>query len=233
MPSRGSSGGCRADTRCGRAAVEDGRALTGVGGRAGCDHRPVPVADAGKPVAATETALIVPVDAADPVVGRHRAVLDRSAAWGVPAHVTVLYPFVAPDRIGADIFEEVRAAVAGVPRFDCVFGRVEWFGQDVAWLAPEPDAPFRTLTRAVCGRFPDHAPYRGAHPDVVPHLTVGSTDAGGLRSLRQAAAEVQATLPVTARIDRVLLIAGTDAPGSWRTLAKFALSALVGQPPRG
>ncbi|WP_285683584.1 hypothetical protein [Actinoplanes sp. NBRC 103695] len=43
---------------------------------------------------ALETALIIPVPAAEPVLGAHRSRLDRAASWGVPAHVTVLYPFL-------------------------------------------------------------------------------------------------------------------------------------------
>jgi hypothetical protein len=37
----------------------------------------------------------VPLLEAEAVVGDLRARLDRSAGWGVPAHVTLLYPFLA------------------------------------------------------------------------------------------------------------------------------------------
>jgi hypothetical protein len=40
-----------------------------------------------------ETALIVAVTAADPLVTVHRQRFDVTAGWGVPAHLTVLYPF--------------------------------------------------------------------------------------------------------------------------------------------
>ena len=46
----------------------------------------------------TESAVIVAVPAAEPAVRAHRQQFDRAAAWGVPAHVTVLYPFVPPFR---------------------------------------------------------------------------------------------------------------------------------------
>jgi hypothetical protein len=172
---------------------------------------------------ATETAIIVPVPAADSVVGPHRRVLDHSAAWGVPAHVTVLYPFLPPDRIRDAAIDEVRACLATVDAFECTFSKVEWFGQDVVWLAPDPDEPFRALTAAVWHQFPDHPPYRGAHADPVPHLTVGSMRLGDLAGMRRAAADVRSKLPIHALVDRVLLIAGTDAPDSWRTVVEFAL----------
>ncbi|WP_031469678.1 2'-5' RNA ligase family protein [Sciscionella sediminilitoris] len=181
------------------------------------------MADLGELTGATETALIVPVPAVEPVVRPHRRALDHSAQWGVPAHVTVLYPFRAPARVTEQVIDEVSACVTTIPAFECVFSRVAWFGQDVVWLAPEPDAPFRALTAAVWNRFPDCPPYAGAHSDPVPHLTIGSTRRARPAQLRLAAAEVAGELPVRARVRRMRLIAGTDAPDSWRTVARFEL----------
>ena len=55
-----------------------------------------PAQDAPAP---TETAVIAAVPKAEPVVSEHRQQLDVAAGWGVPAHVTVLYPFVAPEAL--------------------------------------------------------------------------------------------------------------------------------------
>ncbi len=54
------------------------------------------------------------------------------------------------------------SALQRMPAFDCAFGRREWFGEDVPWLAPEPDEPFRDLTAAVWRAFPEQPPYGGA-----------------------------------------------------------------------
>lgn len=172
----------------------------------------------------THSAVIVPVPGAESVVSRHRQVLDRAAAWGVPAHVTVLYPFLAPVGITSNSVAQLRAIFARVTAFDCRFGKVKWFDQGVVWLAPEPDEPFRAMTRAVCDAFPGHLPYEGAYPDPVPHMTIGHSPTADLAAMRHAAAQVTAALPVTARIDRARLIAGTDAPNSWQTLCEFSLS---------
>lgn len=40
-----------------------------------------------------QTVVIVPIPAVQPLVGGWRARLDSSAAVGVPAHVTIIYPF--------------------------------------------------------------------------------------------------------------------------------------------
>src|SRR5215207_2399787 len=44
----------------------------------------------------TESALLIPVPAAEPTLQRWRERLDPACRLGVPAHVTLLYPFVAP-----------------------------------------------------------------------------------------------------------------------------------------
>ncbi len=42
----------------------------------------------------TETALLVEVPAAEPYVAQYRSKLDTNAGLGIPAHITVLAPFV-------------------------------------------------------------------------------------------------------------------------------------------
>jgi 2'-5' RNA ligase len=169
----------------------------------------------------TQTAVIVPVVAAEPVVDDHRRRLDVAASWGVPAHVTVLFPFVPPVDVDDHVIGRLREVCATVPAFDCTFAECGWFGDGVLWLAPDPGEQFRDLTRRVSDEFPGFAPYGGAFDDVVPHLTVGestSTD-----ELRAAELAVAGSLPFTARIEHALLIAGTDQPGSWRTVAELPL----------
>lgn len=178
--------------------------------------------------APTQTAVVVPVPVAEEVVARHRRDLDVAASWGVPAHVTVLYPFVPPDRLDEDDLTRLAAVVGAVPAFDCTFRRCAWFGDQVLWLAPEPERPFRELTAAVAAAFPDHPPYEGAFDDVVPHLTIGELPAGGVKRLREAEADVTVRLPVTARVDRAVLMAGTEAADSWATVAVLPLGVPCG-----
>src|SRR3712207_8306425 len=104
-------------------------------------------------VTATLTALIVAVEPAEPVVGALRARLDPSASWGVPAHITVLYPFLAPDAVDERVRAVLAEVVAAVPAFDLALTRTAWFGDAVLWLAPEPAGPLRDLTAAVAARF--------------------------------------------------------------------------------
>ncbi len=178
---------------------------------------------ADTPSPPTQSALIVPVLAAEPAVAAWRTELDRAASWGVPAHVTVLYPFLEPKRIDDEVIAELRTITDSMTAFDLALERVEWFGEIVVWLAPDPDVPFRALTKAVWDRYPECPPYAGAHPDPIPHLTIG--DGGTRERLHAAAEEVRRHLPLRTRVDRLSLIAGSDAPGSWHALAEFELGS--------
>ena len=175
----------------------------------------------------TRTAVLVPVEPAEQVVRRHRRDLDVAASWGVPAHVTVLFPFVPPARVDADVISRRTAALAQVEPFDATFRHCAWFGEEVLWLAPERDHEFRDLTLAVAEAFPDHPPYGGVFDEVTPHLTIGQVGRGATSpdQLRAAEADVAAHLPIRAHLDHALLMAGAEEPGSWHTLARLPLGA--------
>ncbi len=166
----------------------------------------------------------MPVPEAEEAVAGLRDRLDRAATLGVPAHVTILYPFVPPAVMSSDVLDAVAAAVASVRAFDCVLARTSWFGRDVLWLAPEPDEPFRALTRAAHAAFPRYPPFGGIYPDVVPHLTIGDRPVGGPRALDAAEADVTPALPVRVHVTHAWLMTGSQAVASWRIAARFPLA---------
>jgi 2'-5' RNA ligase len=178
-----------------------------------------------------ESALILPVPAAEAAVGEHRARLDASSRDGVPAHVTVLYPFLPPGQIGPEVQAELARMFAAVPRFSFTLDQVRWFGESVVWLGPSDESPFRKLTALAVAAYPSCLPYRGAHEDVVPHLTVGDLSTGrpgGPSELRAAGEAVRPLLPITTEAAEVTLMTG-PAPGragqsgQWQTVASFSL----------
>ncbi len=168
----------------------------------------------------TQTALILPVPEAEDAVGAHRARWDRAAGWGVPAHITVLYPFLPPELIDCRVLSDLREVIGSVPVCGAVLDRVGWFSERVVWLAPRPEQPFRELTLAVWRRFPAAAPYGGEFAEVVPHLTIGHDAARA--ALDRAGVAVAARLPITFVPGPVRLMAGTPGRRPWRTVAEFA-----------
>ena len=173
---------------------------------------------------ATQTAVLVLVPEAEAAVGQHRAHLDVAASWGVPAHLSVVYPFAPPADVDDHALASLSAAIGTVPGFDCVFARTEWFGDDVLWLAPDPDTPFRQLTTAVVAAFPAHQPYGGIYDEPVPHLTIGERRLGSAEQLDAAERSVREHLPVRARVDRAVLLAGRPEHASWKPVAEFRLA---------
>lgn len=166
----------------------------------------------------------MPVPEADLVVNEYRQRLDRAAVWGVPAHVTVIYPFAPPATVDDGVVARLTAAVASVRAFDCTFATTSWFGQDVLWLAPEPSEPFQQLTSEVWAAFPDFPPYGGAFADPVAHLTVAERALGQAGDLAAIEAAVRPLLPIGQHVDQVLIIAGNQQPNSWRTLHRIDLA---------
>jgi hypothetical protein len=168
------------------------------------------------------SALIVEVPEAEPAVARHRDRLDASAPSGVPAHITVLFPFMPRETIDAPTLAELERLFARVSRFRYQLDRTSWFGQDVLWLAPRHPGPFRALTELVYQAFPAFPPYEGQFAKVIPHLTVGHGHPLG--DLRAAEAAIQTYLPIDAHATAVTLITQQAAGEHWARTASFALA---------
>ena len=161
----------------------------------------------------------MPVPEAEARVGALRAALDPAATLGVPAHVTIMFPFVPPDRLDDGVLTALGEVLAGAPPFEVEFARISWF-EDVVWWAPEPAAPFVALTRAVGDRF-GLEPYEGAYAGAVPHLTIGH--GAPMDRMRAAEAEVAAGPPLRTSVRSALLMTGSRAAGSWTTVAELPL----------
>jgi 2'-5' RNA ligase len=169
----------------------------------------------------TETALLVPVPEATAVVDAYRLRLTRAGADGIPPHVTVLYPFTDTARLTPARVREVAAIVAATPAFDVSLAATARFELDppILYLAPEPAARFAALTRALVAAFPEHRPYAGVHPELVPHLTVAIADAATLDAVE---AEVAPSLPLSARATEAWLME-RDGDGRWRRRERLPL----------
>jgi len=169
-----------------------------------------------------ESAVVVLIPEADNLLETFRKHRDPSAAVGVPAHVTILYPFKAPAELTAETVSTLRELFASVPAFRVCFAETKCF-LDVLYLAPVPDEPFRHLTEIVTDRFPDTPPYGGEFADVIPHLTVAQVD--DPQQLEQIAAEfhlvARSKLPLRAEVQSVALM--DNSSGQWQICAQFAL----------
>ncbi len=169
-------------------------------------------------ITAVESAIILAVPEAEPLVGALRAEGDASAAAGVPAHVTLLYPFVDDPDVG--IVEELRFFFTHLDGFDLDFNAVGEF-PEVVYLAPDQTRMLEELVAALVLRWPDHPPYGGVFDTVVPHLTVVDTPDPALRA--RAHKHVLDGLPLRARITEASLWVHADGE-PWRCHATFPLA---------
>ena len=169
------------------------------------------------PFIAGQTAIVVPLPAAEPVVDRWRQRYDDAAPLGVPAHVTVIYPFLDLARIDDRTVRQLRELSAAQPAFAVRLERCARF-PGVLYLDPNPAEPFRRLTAAMVERWPEAPPYGGAHDEVVPHLTVAhGVDEETLVTVEQA---VAAQLPVVAEAAEAHLLAFDG--DNWTVHTRFA-----------
>lgn len=152
------------------------------------------------------TTLIVPVPAAASL--RHKSARDP----GMPAHITVLYPFLSASGVDEETEALLARLLAGTPAFDFKLDTVGHF-PGVVYLAPDPAEPFVALTSKLAEQWPDHPPYGDAFEEIIPHLTVAH---GG-----KAPPGVSERLPVRGRAEEVWLM--SKVAGRWIRRARFQL----------
>lgn len=167
-----------------------------------------------------ETALICGVPEAEAFIARYRERYDPSARRNVPAHVTILYPFMAPTLVTAEVLDALRGIAAAVPCFSYRLRETRRFPVAL-YLAPDPDRSFSALTSAVHRAFPDYPPFEGKFATVVPHVTVAHGDEPLLCEIE---IELKVALPgagVAARCSEMVLI--ENSTGRWEPMCTFAL----------
>jgi 2'-5' RNA ligase len=165
-----------------------------------------------------ESGIVVPVHAAEPLVAHWRTRWDPAADLGVPAHVTLLGPFLPPPVPAADV-EALHAFFATVAPCEVTYASVGRFPGGVLYLAPSPAGFFVGLTERLAEAWPQCPPYGGAYDTVVPHLTL--CDGAPPEECDAAAVEVTPALPLVARASEAWLMAQAEPGGRYGVVARF------------
>jgi 2'-5' RNA ligase len=180
-----------------------------VAGVAGGDEWQVPGA----------TAVVVPVPEAERVIGDLRRKYTPSGRDGMPAHATLLVPFVPASELEGDHLDRIAETAAAMPRFAFTLARLERF-PEVLYLAPDPERPFAVLIKEFVSAFPEYPPYGADVERVVPHVTVASPQPDAV--LDALSAQLAPQLPIAAVASELhLVVRGED--GCWRTHTAFEL----------
>lgn len=170
------------------------------------------------------TALLVPVPAAEPLIAPWRMKYDISAAEGVPAHVTLLYPFVPPASLDETLIASVGQIAACVRPFPLTLEKPERLGEILA-LPLGPSEPLEHLRTLLAARWPEITPYGGKYgPHPRLHVTVAwSAEArpGGADDLDALARVLWPSLPITTTAEALWLMVRRDE--RWHLLREIAL----------
>jgi hypothetical protein len=190
-------------------------------------------------VTAAPTAEIRPSQGAEPRIERSALVVPlrlpaglarlrerevEVARLGVPAHVTILSPFVPAAALDRRVSAIVSEIVARTRAFDVAFTSVRrWppseIGPGVVWLEPEPAEPFVALSRAIWSEFPEYPPYGREDDALEAHLTIAIDDPSHFDAVEAAA---RSFLPFRRQVNTVaLLIEGPN--GRYRTRRRYSL----------
>jgi 2'-5' RNA ligase len=170
----------------------------------------------------TRAALVILVPEMELLVGAFRLKYDPTAADGMPAHITINYPFLPGIDPEDDLYQKLTDLFSKIEPFTITFGRSARF-PGVLYLAPDPDTPLRQLIKMVAACFPESPPYGGALDSIVPHLTVAYAEDKALESVeRQLAALSREHLPLSVRVELVWLM--DNRTGRWQKRKAFQLS---------
>jgi 2'-5' RNA ligase len=166
-----------------------------------------------------QSAILIPVPEAEALVKPYRVQYDPVAIAGVPAHITLIVPWLPPSEIGPGELAALGDVLRTVPPFAFSLQRVSWFGRGVLWLAPQPTEPFVKLTAMLAERFAT-LPYEDEFDEVIPHLTVAHATDGA--ELDPVAKTLSNALPIECRAEQVWVMVGDGL--AWSVRERFKLT---------
>ena len=169
-------------------------------------------------------AFVVRVPAAESVVGDLRDQFDAAAKLGVPAHITILFPFMPPEEITPGVLQRAQEALSVVPSFIFSLSGIGRFPA-TTYLLPNPAEPFVALTTALVTRFPAFRPYGGEHRELVAHLTVAHGDPSHAKVAAEKLEQRLGALPlIQTECTSVALL--ENSSGRWEEMHVFALPSV-------
>lgn len=167
------------------------------------------------------SALVVKAPEAEALVGDLRERFDATAGLGVPAHITILFPFMPPDAVTPATLQRVQAALNAVAAFPYTLESIGRF-EATTYLAPAPAEPFVALTASMTAHFPAFRPYEGLHAGTIPHLTVAHGSVSDAETAEAELAQRLGKFPlVRAECRSVSLL--ENSSGRWKEMHTFDL----------
>lgn len=151
-----------------------------------------------------QTALVLLVPEAEPTLGAVASRYPHLVRRGVPAHVTVLYPWLPVDEIDGHALRLCSLLAASVHPVDVSFSALKAH-PGMIFLEPDKSEIVDRLIKGTKSCWPSMRPYGGKYPDSPPHLSValGELSQDEIESLRDL---VNPLLPIKSRFDTLHLV---------------------------
>lgn len=159
------------------------------------------------------TAVVIILPEAAPLLDAARRIDPALVRREVPAHVSLLYPFVPESALTGEDEEGVCSLAARFPAADLLLEDIVTAPGFVAVTVPG----LQPLVDAFRGRWPGLRPYRGrfgARPAAHVTVAMGGADGPTAPAHAQVAAAIGSQLPLRTRAAAVQLVALTEA--GWR-----------------
>jgi 2'-5' RNA ligase len=170
-----------------------------------------------------ESTLAILVPEAEGLVRSFRDRYDPAAKVGMPAHITLLYPFKSPNEIDGLVLDTLSQCFSRFQPVKFSLTTINQFLGETLYLVPEPEDPLRELTLGIWRCYPETPPYRGRYSTIIPHLTVA--DRMGEQRLAEVAREfeqaAQGRLPLQGHAAEVTLM--DSRSGRWAINTTFRL----------
>jgi len=167
-----------------------------------------------------ESAVIVRVTLPE-ALDRLRLGCVRDAGLGVPAHVTLLYPFVEAAALSTEIRRTIESIASGHPSFSfALSGPFQW--PDTVYATVDPGERFLAIHRELTTAFPGYPIYGRAGFELIPHVTIGESQSVDDPSILGDTSWTD--LPVD-RLATGLEVIAEGADQQWRTVWTLPLGA--------
>jgi hypothetical protein len=163
-----------------------------------------------------QTGVAIPVPEADPLLRAVTARVPAAVREGVPAHVSLLYPFLPADELDDGVVKTLSELFAEQAPLAVEFRECRR-RREFVYLPPDPRSGLEELTSELRRLWPDVTPYEGIYEEIEPHVTVA------LHTTPERAAEIEREvvpgwLPISAELREAWLVV---FDGQWQLNRQF------------
>lgn len=166
-----------------------------------------------------QTGVIIPVPAVDELLATVATRYPGTVREGIPAHLSVLYPFIAAEQVDEQLIGVLSGLFTGQSPISVSFAAVRR-NAGFVYLPPRPAGRIAQLVGTVRQRWPEVTPYAGLYGDVEPHVTIAicSSAETAVRIER----DTHPVLPIPAELREAWLV---EFDGKWSLRARFEFGA--------